>query len=187
MIRATVTGLLLALLLLGCAGSKDIQITSETVQLATPGGKQKAGRKLTFESTINRPAAMVWRQLSTPQSALASMKPQAILKPTKRHPMPARWQADSTYTFKLVMNGLFPYGKHYVRYETLDSLTHTFQSRESGRSVPVWDHYLRLTPASDSSCVLHEELVIRAGPINWYVASYARSLFKAKHARLRQQ
>ena len=187
MMRAPVIGLLLAVLLSGCAGSKDLQITSETVQLVTPGGKQKTGRKLTFESTINRPAAVLWKQLSTPASALASMKPQAILKPTKGHPMPGRWQPDSTYTFKLVMNGLFPYGKHYVTYETLDSLAHTFQSRESGRSVPVWDHFLRITPAADSSCVLHEELVIRAGPINWYVASYARNLFKAKHRRLQQQ
>ena len=187
MMRVLLFANALMALLAACSSTKRVAIETEKVRLTTPAGKQKWGRKLTVESTINRPAKQVWKQLSTPTSALASMKPQAILKPLNKRPLPHRWQTDSTYTFKLVMNGLFPYGKHHVTYETLDSLTQQFQSRESGRSVPVWDHHLKVTAASDSSCVLHEELVIRAGIINWYVASYAKNLFKAKHKRLATQ
>ena len=184
MMRWCVLALPALLLCSACKVQHLVSITSEPVQLSTPKGKEKRGRKLTFESTLQRPTAEVWKQVSTPKSALNSMKPQAILKPLKRQALPMAWQPDSTYAFKLVMNGLFPYGKHYLSYEQLNHEKRSFQTREHGRSVPVWDHHLQVVPVSDSSCTLHEELVIRAGWINWYVAMYARGLFKAKHQRL---
>ena len=170
-----------------CVTYNELKITKAKTKIQTNEHGLKNGRRLTFESTVQVSADTLWAQFQEPSFWINIMSPQAILKPLKKdRRLPDRWQLNTPYTFKLIMNGIIPFGKHHISFETMDSNQLTIQTREYGFLVPTWDNHFEIVPLTDSTCAIKDILDIQTNGVNGIVAAYAIELFKGKHKRLKK-
>ncbi len=176
---------ILSAVTVSCTVSKGTKITKEKILSQTQGKEKKKGRRLTFETTINQPAAVVWNLFKAPEFWLASLNPEAVLKPVEN--LPSRWETGKENRFKLRMYRLIPFGNHMITFEKLDNENRIIQTREYGLMVPQWDNYFEVKSLTDSTCIIKDVLEIQTKGVNGIVANYAIDLFKAKHKRLKNR
>jgi hypothetical protein len=85
-----------------------------------------------------------------------------------------------TYTAYVVVWGILHNPRYEVTVDRVDPAARIVQTREHGRSIRRWDHWLTVTP-DDGGCIWTDRVVIDSGWLGPVMVRIARSLYRARH------
>ena len=88
--------------------------------------------------------------------------------------------------YKLKINRVIPFGKHYILWETLNSSTKTIQTRENGGYVKVWDNKIEIIEVNDSVCILEDQLLVYGGILTGPTSIWAKDVINQRHKNIQK-
>lgn len=79
-----------------------------------------------------------------------------------------------------------PFGMHRIEVDRLDATDCVISTRESNRSVPVWNHVITMKALDDGHTAYTDEVVIGAGRKTGIVCIWAKAFYKHRQKRWRR-
>jgi len=145
-----------------------------------------------FERTskIPCPAQCLWRAVHDPAVFQHILAPLVIARPHEPRIFPDAY-VPGTYVVAMSAFGFFPIGRQTIRLdhpapEPGEPLPrYVLHDRGSGEIAKTWDHTILIVPASETSALYTDRLVIGAGLLTPFVAAFARILFAHRQRRLK--
>jgi len=179
-------GIFFLLYIGSCKSSKFTTLTSEKIFLSHSGEDSVKARSITLQTPIPAPIDTIWHYYLKSRFFNTISNPYGKLTPLKGYQVPEQWVSHRTDSFKLIIHGFIPFGKHYITWEKIDKATYTIQTHEKGGFISVWDNHIDLQALSDTTTCYRDLLIIRAGILTGLTTWWAKGFYQARHKKLRR-
>ena len=154
----------------------------EPVIIEYNGSRVKA-KKLTVHSEIPMGIDASWDNVKTP--ALLEFVAKGMIKfKSINGDFPKQWQVGQTYGFKTLVFGIIPFGGiHYLFVAQLDDKNYILSTKEWDNGAKIWNHTISLSDLGDGKINYEDSIIIYAGMMTGFVASFAKLFYKHRQKR----
>ena len=97
---------------------------------------------------------------------------------------PTQWEVGQTYRFMTRVFGFMPFGGiHYLFVAQLDDKNYILSTKEWDNGAKIWNHTISLSDLGDGKINYEDSIIIYAGMMTGFVASFAKLFYKHRQKR----
>lgn len=133
----------------------------------------------TFEYTEND----FWKKIIEPKSLQYVASPILSFHPIAGEDLGAEWVTNKTYKLMLRLFRIIPLGFHHIKVITIDRVSNTVVTNESGLLAPVWNHTVIFSQIGQRKLRYTDEIEIGAGMLTPAVWLFAHLFYRHRQRR----
>ena len=123
----------------------------------------------------------VWDKIQRLETLQYIAAPYAAFEPPGKNSL--IWQEGVQTDFRLTLFGLFSPGKHTINVMQFDKSTGLIYTAEHNKTVPVWNHRIRLQPIAKNATHYTDEVEINAGWKTIFVCWWAVLFYRHRQKK----
>nr|WP_297401771.1 hypothetical protein [uncultured Marinobacter sp.] len=139
--------------------------------------------RVKISTTYQAPAGHVWALVKRSGTLLFVCK--GLLGFAGAERFPEEWSEGETVVTRLLFFGFIPAWQHTLTFQEVSDRKRVLYTKEGGGLVPIWKHFMQVSPGEKQTCTYIDDVEIRAGVFTLLVWLYAHIFYRYRQLRWR--
>ena len=146
-------------------------------------GRKVKAKRVSVNTALLIDINKAWNNVKTP-ALLEFVSKGMINFKTLDGAFPKQWEVGQTYRFMTRVLGFIPFGGiHYLFVAQADDKNYILSTKEWDNGAKVWNHTISLRALGDGKINYEDSIIIYAGLMTDFVASFAKLFYKHRQKR----
>lgn len=125
----------------------------------------------------------MWDELQKTASLMQVASPILIFESRHGRELPAKWEVEKQYKFRIFAFGFVPLGMHDIIVKRIDRAKKEIFTNESSFLSRTWDHLLRVEKINEKFVRYSDEVEIRAGVLTLFIWLFAHVFYRHRQKK----
>ena len=142
--------------------------------------------KAKISTVIKTSEEKMWKELQKISSLMHVTSPLLKFKALDAYQLPDKWEIGKEHQLKLLLFGIIPLGRHFIKIIEIDPEEKLIVSAEHGFLTKTWNHFIKIDSKDDSNIIYTDEIEIKAGVFTLSIWLFAHIFYRYRQRRWKE-